>query len=72
MAFGDVTNKFYWTPFAIAFMAIIYRLFNSERRIKIIKRYEKKNYKMSIWRISALIALVVLPLLIGIQFLNAN
>jgi hypothetical protein len=72
MTFGEVKNKYYWIPFVVGFMIFVWRYFSKERTEKIIKEFEAKGTKVN-WTNTVIVVLItVLPLIIGIQFLNAN
>lgn len=72
MTFGNVQNKYYWTPVIVGIMILVWRYFNKERTEKIIKDFETKGTKIN-WTNTVIVFLMtVVPLIIGIQFLNAD
>lgn len=72
MTFGEVKNKYYFTPFVVAFMYFIWRYFNKERTEKIILEHDTRGTKVNWINTTIVIAATILPLIIGIQFLDAN
>lgn len=72
LAFGQQQNKYYWTPVIVLIMIFVWRYFNKERTDKIILDFETKG-TMANWINTVIaLALTILPLVIGIQFLNAD
>ncbi len=69
---GVKPNKLYSAPLVILFMVLVYRRYNSSRRQKIIADYDSRNYIVNWKRYLLILVIIITPLLVGIQILNAN
>ena len=61
---GEVPGKYFWTPFVILFMYLIYKRYNSDRRKKIIETYENKNYTIGWFHALFILIIIFTPLII--------
>ena len=72
IVFGDVKSKYYWTPFVVAFMILLWRYFDKERTERIVKDFEARGTKANWVNTVVILLITIVPLIVGIQLLNAS
>jgi len=66
--FGKNSHKFYAAPFIIAIMFFVHRIFKKKSE-RIIEKYKGKKM-LTATNILFAVLLIIVPLILGIQFLN--
>lgn len=64
------TNKLYWMPFAMVYGYIFVLYYNHKRAMKIVNKYPEDYKVITFKNILLVLLIMIVPLLIGIQFLN--
>ena len=67
--FGKDHGKYYYLPFVIVFMVLVYRFFKNRSSV-IISRYDDRKNILSWFNLLFVLVLTIGPLLLGIYFLN--